>query len=259
MEKLYWVISRGGKQISTIVHVPQNTASSKGKSPVIVYFHGFAGNKTVGNRMGVKLARRLCAEGYLVVRFDYIGSGESEGDFETDTFFTGWIEDAQIVLAWTKTLENADLKRIGIIGHSLGGALVTHLSASDKTLKSICTLSPVSYLERNFEQIILGPALWADLLRGQTIRNFNGSGYSLSSLFAQDIVRYNILESAGKISQPILIIHGKKDQVVPVANSYDLERSLVSPNKRLEVFEDEGHLFSEKIYLAVIDWFKNTL
>ncbi|MDQ0496513.1 alpha/beta hydrolase family protein [Paenibacillus brasilensis] len=256
MEKLYWIPGRENKQISTIVHVPQNSANRK--HPVILYCHGFTGNKTAGNRMGVKLARRLCAEGYVVVRFDYIGSGESEGEFETDTYFSGWIKDAQSILAWTKTLENIDLDRIGIIGHSMGGAMATHLLSFEKTLKSICTLSPMSYLEENLKKVI-GPSLWEDLLSGQSVHNFNGSGYSLSPRFAQDLKQYNLLESASKISQPFLILHGKNDRAVPYENSYDLERTLLSPTKLLEVLENGGHLLSDDAYPTVVDWFNHTL
>nr|WP_162305457.1 hypothetical protein [Brevibacillus laterosporus] len=56
-----------------------------------------------------------------------------------------------------------------------------------------------------------------------------------------------------------MIIHGKKDQSVPVENSYDLERSLLSCTKRLDVFEKEAHLFSEEISPTVVDCFNNTL
>ncbi|MDE1450540.1 alpha/beta hydrolase, partial [Bacillus licheniformis] len=49
--------------------------------PVIIICHGFVGNRIGVNRLFVKAARRLAAEGYFVLRFDYAGCGESNGEY----------------------------------------------------------------------------------------------------------------------------------------------------------------------------------
>lgn len=258
MEQLFWIESRDAQSISAIVHFPE-TAEKDGKWPVMIYCHGFTGNKTADNRMGVRLARKLRYQGYLVVRFDYIGSGESEGEFETDTHLTGWLQDADTVISWMKTLPEADENRIGIIGHSLGGALVTHLSAMNQDIKAVCALAPVSRLEENFKQIIIGPKLWQQALDKKTIRDFYNKKYSLSPFFVEDLLQYNILESARSVQKPFLIIHGKADQAVPYPHSLQLFELLGSEDKHIEILDQEAHLFSEKMDSVLIEWFVQKL
>jgi len=255
MQQHYWVEGREGKMISTMVHSP-----SALNAPVIVYMHGFTGNKIGGNRIiGVKLARYLCSLGYAVVRFDCIGSGESEGEFANDTIFSGWIEDAKAILCWIDKLGNIDKNRIGLLGHSLGGALVTYMSSIDKRIKTTCALAPVSNLINNFKNIIIGPDLWKESMNGEHIHHFYGAKYSLSPNFVQDLHKYNILDAAKNIHQPFLIIHGEKDAAVPVNDSYTLFDSLASLQKDLKVFPDEEHLFTNDIYNTIVQWFEQTL
>ena len=142
MEQHYWVNGRDNKKISVMVHFPNG--EPRQDAPVLLFAHGFTGDKTGGNRMGVKLARHLCNEGNIVARFDFIGSGESEGEFERHTTFSGWLEDLQTMVNWATQLDQGDSSKIGIIGHSLGGALVTYLSSIESRIKATCALAPVS-------------------------------------------------------------------------------------------------------------------
>lgn len=264
MEEHYWIESREEKCISAMVHTPNkdstsNPLSSFEKSPLVLYCHGFTGNKTGDNRMGVNLARALCQAGYIVVRFDFIGSGDSEGNFATDTHFSGWIKDLNVMFSWSQTLPQVNPERIGLIGHSLGGALITQFASLEKNIKALCALAPVSYLEENFKQIIIGPSLWEKGLQGQTIHNFYNKKYSLSPYFMNDLLTYDIQRIAPTVIQPYLIIHGEKDVAVPVQNSYDLIDLIGSRDKKLKIFADEEHLFSEKIHDPILEWFATHL
>jgi uncharacterized protein len=257
MEQHYWIHGRDNKKMSVMVHFPNR--SFKQDAPVLLFAHGFTGDKTGGNRMGVKLARHLCNEGNIVARFDFIGSGESEGEFEQHTTFSGWLEDLQTMVNWATQLDQADPNKLGMIGHSLGGALVTYLSSIEPRIKATCALAPVSYLQQNFQQVIIGPALWEKSLQGEVIKNFYGKKFSLAPAFARDLLNYDIQAAATKINQPFLIIHGKKDQAVPMENSYDLVDSIQSKDKLLHVYVEEEHLFTEKIHSDIAAWFHEQL
>ncbi|MCQ6267932.1 alpha/beta fold hydrolase [Fictibacillus sp. WQ 8-8] len=257
MEQHFWIDGRDNKKMSVMVHLP--TKDSNQTAPVLLFAHGFTGDKIGGNRMGVKIARHLSNEGYIVVRFDFIGSGESQGEFAQDTTFSGWLEDVRTVVNWTSQIEQVDPKRLGVIGHSLGGALVTYLASIDTRIKAACALAPVSYLEQNFRQTIIGPTLWEKSIQGEVIENFYGKKFSLFPIFALDLVQYDIQAAASQITQPFLIIHGKQDQAVPVENSYDLVNSIPIQEKSLLVYDQEEHLFTEKIYPNVVKWFHKHL
>ena len=64
------------KQLVGILHLPEK----EGKFPAVIICHGFKGNKT--QRKFVGLGRELAKNGIVVLRFDFYGSGDSEGNFE---------------------------------------------------------------------------------------------------------------------------------------------------------------------------------
>jgi alpha/beta superfamily hydrolase len=87
-----------------------------GKSLVILC-HGFTGTKTESGRLFVQTARALQKAGINALRFDFMGSGDSSGDFNEMTPNTQ-IQDALDVLAWARRR----YKKIALLGLSFGGA-----------------------------------------------------------------------------------------------------------------------------------------
>src|SRR5690606_22833722 len=80
----------------------------------------------------LKLSRRLSAEGLAVVRFDFSGSGESDGDFEEMTF-GGEVLEAQEILKFIRFLPTTDPERVGLVGFSMGGAVASILAGTNPT------------------------------------------------------------------------------------------------------------------------------
>ncbi len=72
----------GGKTLRGVLHLPETGAAV---CPAIVFCHGFKGNKIGLHRIFVKAARFFCQAGYAVLRFDFSGSGESDGVHEEIT------------------------------------------------------------------------------------------------------------------------------------------------------------------------------
>ena len=71
-----WIPSRG-QRLSAMLHLP---VKNEPKRPIVMICHGFTGDKIGMNQMNVKLAVKLEDAGYASVRFDYLGSGDSDGD-----------------------------------------------------------------------------------------------------------------------------------------------------------------------------------
>ena len=67
-----------GQQLNGILHSPVACAAL---CPAVVFFHGFTGTKVEPHRIFVKTARELAAIGFYALRFDFRGSGDSEGIF----------------------------------------------------------------------------------------------------------------------------------------------------------------------------------
>ena len=86
----------------------------------IVFCAPFAEEHKQGYRIFVELARRLTAEGFACLRFDYRGTGDSEGPF-ADFTLAGAVDDIGAAAALLR--ERAGAERIGVIGLRLGASL----------------------------------------------------------------------------------------------------------------------------------------
>jgi alpha/beta superfamily hydrolase len=84
---------------------------------LVILCHGFTGTKTESGRLFVQTAHALRKAGINALRFDFMGSGDSSGDFNRMTPNTQ-IRDALDVLAWARRR----YKKIAFLGISLGGA-----------------------------------------------------------------------------------------------------------------------------------------
>lgn len=110
--------------------------------PAIVLCHGINSSKATMTPMAVELARR----GIAAIAFDFRGYGESSPlpsdaraieDLETTT-----LEDARAILNYIRQHpERFDLDRIGVVGHSLGGATALQLAQLDPELRATIVLS----------------------------------------------------------------------------------------------------------------------
>jgi len=127
-------INANGYELSAILEMPADT------QPVAytVFAHVFTGNKSLTATRHI--ARGLTQNGVAVLRFDFTGLGESEGDF-ADTNFTSNVSD---ILAAAQYLEdNHEAPKI-LIGHSLGGAAVIFAASQLASLKAVATVGAPS-------------------------------------------------------------------------------------------------------------------
>jgi len=127
-------IPRGSVAINGVAYV----AAGAGPHPVVVLCHGLPGNEK-----NLDLAQAMRRAGWTVVTFNYRGSWGSPGSYR----FASDLEDVDAVLAWLRAPANAaarglDLKRMVLMGHSLGGWATALTAAHDKGLIGAALISP---------------------------------------------------------------------------------------------------------------------
>lgn len=127
-----------GEKIFGIFHRPVN----REKVPAVLFCYGFAGNKCGKYRLLVRLAEDLVKNGIAVLRFDYRGAGDSEGDF-LDMTVEGKISDIQTCLEYLQKDSQIDSQRIGLFGRSLGGAIAIAAARKNTFVKSLVLWAPV--------------------------------------------------------------------------------------------------------------------
>jgi len=215
-------ITGNGQRLSAMVHIAE---SFRQGTPVIICCHGFTGDKIGANQMNRRLAEKLECLGYGVVRFDYRGSGDSDGCFTTQTSTAGYREDLAAVIGWVKGQAQFSRSSIVLYGHSLGG-LIALSHPADPCVAGRVVLAPVVHPVENFRDIILGPAAWEGSRTGEVVAQFFGKGFSLGPQFVADLLasNYDPITAAARLDTPLLIVHGVKDEVVPIAGSEELAR-----------------------------------
>ncbi len=182
------------------------------------------------------IARALSKNGYGVLRFDFSGLGESDGDF-SDTTFSGNVED---LVAAAKFLEKEHKAPSLLIGHSLGGAAVV-FAEKLPSVKAVVTIgapsSPVHVkhlLRSNIEEIEQ---------KGLAEVNVGGRNFTIKKDFLEDINTHDLGETAKDLNKAFLIMHSPQDKVVEISNAEELYKSVRHP-KSFVSLDGADHLLT---------------
>ena len=129
--------NKHGEELQGYLELPYNQEPHN----FVLFAHCFTCNKNFFSAKNI--SRALAAEGYGVLRFDFTGLGESEGDF-SETNFSGNIQD--LISAADFLRENHKPPTL-LIGHSLGGAAVLFAAKEIPEVKAVATVAAPSTIE----------------------------------------------------------------------------------------------------------------
>jgi len=245
-----------GERIHGVIHVPDVTPA-----PSVVFCHGFTGNRIEAHRLFVRAARKMSGKGFVAVRFDFRGSGESEGEFENMTV-SSEIGDLNAVLSFLSGRSEVARDKIGLVGLSLGGAVSILTAARNQAVKAVCTWSsPAEFRLMSDAEKAFGIDLKSILEKGYVDLP---SGYRVGKDFFTDVLKHDILDGCSRISpRPLLIIHGSEDPVVPVQHAHMLYDKAGEP-KKLVMIDGADHTFSrrdweDRLIEITTEWLKENL
>lgn len=224
------------------------------KVPAIIISHGFCGTKSA--RKFVKIGRKFSQQGIAVLRFDFSGCGDSEGNFSKMSI-SQEIEDLKAAYNFLIKQSQVDKKRIGALGHSLGALIVSLFQLKKSVLNTLVLVAPAI----NQEDLI---KIWYS---PQEIKRWREKGYldtlnfRIGLQYLTEAKNYNSLVS--KIKVPVLIIHGMKDEDVPLIFSKKLLKLLGGEIKIIEIDEAnhdfESYQTSNALTRHSLKWFRKYL
>jgi len=177
-------------------------------SPVILHFHGNAGN--ISHRLD--LVQPFLRKGLSVFLFDYRGFGKSSGrPSERGLYSDG-------LAAWNYLVEKEKIapERIVLHGHSIGAAVAIEVA-----------------LEKKVRGLIIESAFTSTRDMAKTMVLFN----LLSPLLPAN---YNNIEKIHRVPAPKLILHGDRDEIVPFSLGQKLFEAATEP-KFFYPVKDAGH------------------
>lgn len=227
--------SVGGQRLYGMLHLPESSPPATGW-PSVILLHGFTGNRTESHRSFVLLARRLCAAGVACLRFDFRGSGESQGDFAEMTAGRE-VEDAVAAADYLRRQPGLDPERVMLLGFSMGG-LVASLALEQVRPHRLALWAPAL------------PELWLGYLRGGVLPPHvtDAGGWPLGRDFLQEMLRLRPLDAAARWGGVARVFHGDADQVCPVAWGVKYAQALGCD---LTAIPDAGHTFDS---LEGVEW-----
>lgn len=195
---------------------------------VLLFFHGNAGN--ISHRLdSLKIFHDL---GLTVLIFDYRGYGRSEGTISEQ----GIYRDAEAVWRYLAEERGFSNQEIVFFGRSLGAAVAAWLAARHKPAALIMesAFTSVPDLAQSFYPIF--PARWM-------VRS-----------------RYSADEYLRTVTCPILVIHSRDDEIIPIKHGRRVFVAASEPKQFLEIRggHNDGFLLSGRLYVDGLDAFLRT-
>src|SRR5919108_2427354 len=111
-----------GLKLSGVLHTPEGR-DPRERRPAFLVLHGFGSNKDSGG--STMTARMLAPWGYVAVRFDMRGCGQSEGA-SGRVICLEQVEDTKNALTFLANRPEVVPERIGCFGHSFGAAIAIY-------------------------------------------------------------------------------------------------------------------------------------
>ncbi|WP_010283070.1 alpha/beta hydrolase family protein [Bacillus timonensis] len=256
MEEPIVIQNRNGKRLIGILHTPDSCSSG----PMVVFAHGFQGTKSAPHRIFTKMARKLASHGIAALRFDYFGSGDSEGEFCESTI-SSQIADLEDVFSSVFHVNRFNVTNYGLIGYSLGGCIASIAQSKlPMEISSIVLWAPVSNPYWNLIHL-LGEDRVVNGLVGKPVY-FDGE--QIGTPFFEELLELHPLECIKKYENPVLIIHGEQDQDVLLSNGIAYKEAVQHPLSQLKAYSESGHLFNDQegesaLLTQTLEWFKEYL
>lgn len=199
-----------------------DTLHPRKKQPAIIFLNGFL--DTMHSSRKKYISNLFLEKGFVTVRFDYTyGFGKGAGEVAEFTL-TSQILDAERVIEYVSRRGYVDSEKIVIFGHCFGGMATILLSAFDDRVKAVITLSaPYSFGDTRLTR--LEPH---DMSRIQLKRYFHIFSETLKKdvridfSFFEDGFKKDMPRAVRNLKQPILILHGEKDQSIPPSNAQEI-------------------------------------
>lgn len=196
---------------------------------VVIFVHGLGSNRgQLLDDAGI-----LYAHGYGALLYDSRNSGASEG--ETTTFGLQETYDVDAAVQFVLAQPGVEAGRIGLLGHSMGGATVILAGARNEQVNAVIAQSTYTSLE--------------DTIRA-SLRQMTGlPAFPFAPLvvfFGEretgiEIEQVRPVDAIGSISpRAVLVVHGAVDELVPVSHAYQLYAAAGEP-REMYIIANAGH------------------
>jgi len=203
----------------------------------VLFAHCFTCNKNLGAVRNI--SRSLTSKGLGVLRFDFTGLGESEGDF-ADTNFSGNVEDLIAAAEFLK--QNYQAPSV-LIGHSLGGAAAIFAAKKIVSIKAVATIGAPS--DPAHVQLLLKNNIQEIEAQGKALVNLSGRDFTIKKQFLDDLQANSLNATAKNLEKALLVLHSPQDTTVAIKNAEDIYIAARHPKSFISL-DGADHLLMRK-------------
>jgi dipeptidyl aminopeptidase/acylaminoacyl peptidase len=199
-------------------------------SPVIVLVHGSERNRSEPAEKMLGIAKELVSHDYNVLMFDMRAHGESEGEHIS----AGYYERNDLLGAIDYIRQRGTESKIGVLGFSMGAATSLMATAECEEINAVVADSAyadiVSIIESEFSRRSGLPKFFIPIILFMT-----------KNVYDVDFTAVKPVEAVKEITVPVFIIHGGKDDMIPVQHAYKLREACQNLESQLWIVPEASH------------------
>ena len=207
-----------------------------------LFAHCFTCSKDLGS--AVRVSRALADAGIGVLRFDFTGLGESEGDFAK----TGFSSNVADLVAAAEFLADQWEAPTLLVGHSFGGAAVLHAAAELPSVRAVVTVAAPAHLEHVRK---LFTHVEDDIeAEGRATVRLADREFTITRRFLEDLEQDSMDTVIADLGRPLLIMHSPIDEQVGIDNAAALFQAARHPKSFISL-DGADHLVTDD---AIATW-----
>ena len=235
------------EKLSATLHLPDESSNYG-----VVIGHCFTCSRHT--RILQQICKDLTGAGFMALRFDFSGNGQSEGDF-AESSYTKHIAEMKTAIDF---IAGKGADKIALAGHSMGATIALLTAAQLPSCKAVCSLA--GRLSSTNASYFLNAHQTEELNQTGQI-SFTSRGRSLQLLkdFFADAEHYDLPKQIAALKCKLLIVHGDHDEIVSVEEAY-FAHKLNPADIDLAIIPGADHMFIQEnhrrqVAALVVDWF----
>jgi putative redox protein len=225
--------NRDGQQLAGVIHRPD--AGPMRASAL--FAHCFTCTKNI--LAAVNIADALAAEGIAVLRFDFTGLGDSDGDF-SDTDFSANVQDLLDAAAFMAgALRAPDI----LVGHSLGGTAVLAAAADVPSAVAVATIGSPAEAEHVLH--LIDEDIETIEQQGEAQVRLAGRPFRIKRQFVENVRTQKVRDGVRSLRRALLVMHSPVDELVSIDEASRIYSSALHP-KSFVSLDKADHLLTRK-------------
>lgn len=221
-----------GESLAAVLDLPADSEAIG----CVLFAHCFTCSKNLS--ASTHVSRALTANGFAVLRFDFTGLGQSEGDF-SDTHVSTNVED---LVAAADFMERSLGAPSLLVGHSLGGAAVLLAANHIPSVRGVATIGAPCRPD-HVRHLISGSEEEIEA-RGEADVVLGGRPFTIRREFLHDLSQHRMDEVISNLDQALLVMHAPRDQIVGIENAAHIFKTAKHP-KSFVSLDTADHLLTD--------------